>query len=415
LFQGLGLDVFFNTAEGTNWLNGFRSGGNPSVNQSGFKKILARFRTLKEKNLITSEDLTTDTATLTQKMASGNVGVFRRSLDTSLVNSAAASYVALPFFGESADESCLFTYPVFSIALTKKSAIDQTKFKATQTLLEAMFSKEAQNKLNTAGEGLISYNKDVSLSHSQVMDNIQDEISSGKYFIRAINSNSFAVFKKALTMLVMDNSSDDNIISYIDSHLYQTIDTTTIATSDKEAPYALDASLCSPAGSIVSNTLASYMKACGMVVDSKEIAASLYKGDYNMLDIKALLFSDQLYEGALTKDQLLSLVENAIYASTTFANGSSEPLMIYPVLGGFTAKVREDGQVLELFDSNGAKLKDGEKYSVVISSLTYQALGFLSYQSIGDFTVMEMDLPTAFAKAWVSNGKLSSAVSYWSL
>ncbi|MCI2068053.1 MAG: extracellular solute-binding protein [Bacilli bacterium] len=413
VLEGLGLQDFFTTPEGVSWLTKFKNGEAKSVDEAGFKKIFAKVRELKEKKFLTQEDIEADYGSLAAGIVAGNVAMARLSLDGTISTSASAgTYVALPFFGSDSSSNWIYTYPVFSLAMTKKAAVDSRKLKAATKVMETMFSSEAEELLNKSGEGLISYNG-VSLSHTATMDNIQKEIAEGRCFIRTMNSNTFVTFKETLRKIIIDGADDDALISYLNSNLFTALNDDIIAQSSIYAPYELNKDMCSPFGSIVAKTICNPFDAEYSMIDYKEIAASLYIGEYTKADVNAMVISDSLYVGDLTRAEIQRVVEAGLVGSTTYRYGGVEPLMIYPILGNLKAKLSNDASLLNLQDKDGLAIDDYKTHTMVISSQAYKAVRYIYPFAGAKFTLAKTNLMDTFLSAWLKQTALDNYDTYF--
>lgn len=413
IVEGFGLQDFFLTPNGVSWLNSFKNNEAKTVDEAGFKKVLAKIRELKDKNLLTKEDMENDNLSLSAALAAGNVAMTRLSLDGTISTSASnGTYVALPFFGSDSSSNWLFTYPVFSVAMTKKAAIDERKFKAATEVINAMFSQGAEELLNKSGEGLISYNG-VPLTHTSTMDNVQKEIAEGRCFIRTMNSNTFSVFKETLSQLIIDNADDETLISYLNNNLFKALDNQIVATANLSATFELDKNMVSPFGSIVAKTICPVFSADYSMIDYKEIAASLYKGTYAKADVNAMILNDSLYVADLTRAEIERTVEAGLIGSTTYRYGGLEPLMIYPVLGNLKAKLDQTASLLNLYGKDGSSIDDSVTHKMVISSQAYQAVNYIYPFAGAKFTPANAKLMDSFLNGWIKQTYLENYDNYF--
>ena len=100
--------------------------------------------------------------------------------------------VILPYFGETAQDNWLLTYPMCQVAVSRSVEEDEAKKNAVMEVLMAIFSEEGQ-KAVAAGAPVLSYNKEVSISPSPVLQYAQDCIDSNHLYMRLASTEIFAI------------------------------------------------------------------------------------------------------------------------------------------------------------------------------------------------------------------------------
>lgn len=412
IMEGFGASLL--TGEGASWLSSFEAGKAQSVDRALFGKLAQILRRLRDAEILTQQDLDTDSAAASEMLVEGKTAMVRKTSDEQFDSSGAHRYAALPFFGETESDNWLCTYPVFSLAMSKGAKENTELRTACETVLSVMFSEKGQILLNESGEGLISYNEGINLPLSGSMESVRGLIEQGKCFIRVLNSNTFSANNQALTALIADGAGDEEFCDILDETLFRKPDTTRVASSEITASSDLDANLCSPSGSVVAQVLLDQMGADCAVIDVKEAPTTIYRGDYTQADISAVVPASDVYVGTLTTEELFRLLSDCVLCSTTFRSGAVEPILDYPALAGITVTMEKDGTVTGVSMDNG---ENGKQWGslVAVSGNVYAALALQDEGLAGLFRPTGKNLRQAFTEGFRETGSLPEPVSYFSV
>lgn len=98
----------------------------------------------------------------------------------------------LPYFGETANDSWLLTYPMCQAAVSNTVAQDEAKLAAVLKVLGAVYSAEGQSKL-AAGGAVLSYNKEVNITSSTSLEHVADVISANHLYMRLASTEIFRI------------------------------------------------------------------------------------------------------------------------------------------------------------------------------------------------------------------------------
>ncbi len=78
----------------------------------------------------------------------------------------------LPFFQENG-EKWLMTTPYFQVALNRDLAQDETRRKKAMKVLDTMLSEDAQSRIISDGQDLLSYSQDVDLKLTEYLKDVK--------------------------------------------------------------------------------------------------------------------------------------------------------------------------------------------------------------------------------------------------
>ena len=414
LLEGFGAAGFLGTDEGRAWRAEFESGKASSVDAEGFAQMMEVLCRLRDAGIITDDDISSSPIDVSTQMNLGQSAITLKASDGVLNPNSSYSFVALPYFGETEEDSCLFTYPVFSIAMSKDAAGDSSREQACSEVLSAMFGEEAQNILDAGTEGLVSYSKGIELPLSSSMESVLPLVEAKRYYIRTMNSNTFSAASKTMQALVTGADSS-SLVDTLNESLFTVTEPTEIGTSKVAASSKRDASMCSPAGSVIAQALRSQTGSDIAVIDSREALSPIYQGTYTDIDLQAVAWNGPVYTGRLTGTQVRELLDEGIICSTTFSQGSTEPLVDYPALAGILLTMQKDGTIVRIDDSSGSELADDATYSVTISDRIRSALKVRGSDLLGSFSKQDKDLVTYLGDQLASADGLASAEEYYAV
>lgn len=412
LLEGFGLGPLRQSAAGRRWLADFEAGTADSIDAESFGRVADTLRLLCSRGLLTQEDLNTDAGDIGALLTSGRAAMFRCSSDETFDPTGANHCVALPFFGATAADSVLYTYPVFSVAMNKQLTEENgERAAAAGEVLAAMFSAGAQQVLNRSGEGLISYNTNVHLALSPAMRSVHELIDSGRCFIRTLNSNSFATGSAALQALI-DGADNDAFLRLVSGSLFAQASPQYVADSNLAASDALDHQLCCPAASVIAQVLQKQTGADCAVIDVKEAPAPIYKGACTDADINAIVAASSVYTASLSGAQLTQLIDTCLLSSTTFYGNAIEPLLEYPAVAGLTVHMQKDGTVTALRYASGVYNADAVS-RVAVSGNVYAALRAQDSPLAALFAGSDRTLKQYFTDGFRADGRLPQPQEYF--
>ena len=403
LLEGHAIASYFETPAGLAWRRSFEEGTAASVDREAFGAIADTLRTMVDHRILTKLDLSSDVNAVSDMMIRGQAAMGRKSSDELFDASNSYSYTALPMFGKAPSDSRLFTYPVFCLAMAKDAQSSSARRKACEKVLSVMLSPEAQKILNSNGEGLISYCRGVKLPLSASLAEAEPLIGEGKYFLRLLNSNSFVAMKNAVAALVA-GADNKTFCDLLDRELFAKKAETKAGSSNIEARNELDEHCCSPAGSVLSEIVRQQTGADATVIDSREAAAPIYRGDFTESDVDALVLNGGVYAAELSGFELRRLLQICVDYTTVFPVGYIEPYIDYPALAGVAITIKKDGLLTGASGPDGSLLGDGGLFKTAVSERIYNALTVSGTGLAAKFSKQGQDLPQC-VHGWFAKGQ----------
>ena len=404
LLEGNAIASYFETPAGLDWRRSFEEGTAVSVDRQAFGAIADTLRTMVDHKILTQLDLSSDINSVSDLIIRGQAAMGKKSSDELFDASNSYHYAALPMFGKTPADSRLFTYPVFCLAMAKDAQNSPARRKACEKLLSVMLAPEAQKILNSNGEGLISYCRGVKLPLSASLAKAEPLIDEGKYFLRLLNSNSFTAMKDAVSALVA-GADNKTFCDLLDRELFAKKAGTKAGSSNIEVRNELDEHCCSPAGGVLSEIVRREVSADAAVIDSREAAAPIYRGDFTESDVDALVLKGGVYAAELSGFELRRLLQICVDYTTIFPVGYIEPYIDYPALAGVDMTIKEDGTLTNTVDLRGRQITDGGLFKTAISERIRNALAVSDPGFAAKFAKQDQDLPQC-VHGWFAKGQL---------
>ena len=375
LIEGCGMGDFFLTERGEGWTADFLSGKNMSFDIQGLIQAGARLNTLIERRILKKEDLFERNDDIYSEMTASRAAMGRFSTDRHIPASSRNDYVALPCFGENEADNVLFSYPIFSLALSRQLAQSPEKEKLARRVLAVMLSEEAQNILNEEGEGLFSYIPSIHLPLSRPLKSIEPYISQGRYIMRVLTSRTFAASVDTLhDMFESPHTPEEFSVLFRQYSMPENEDVSLGIRVPKTISNSI-VDLVSPAASVLADALRVQSGADFACIDTREILSPIYSTmSLKPQEIDSLMLNSRLYMLYLHPKELEKLFTTLLYATTVFEYGDIEPLIRFPAFSGLAVRINRTPRVSELIPQDSPQLDPGKKYTLLISGNIFHAM-----------------------------------------
>ena len=391
VLEGSTIASYFDTVEGAAWYRSFVDGTASSFGASELSLMYNSLLDLIDNGYVNEADLT-DTAQ-TAAFTSGNALMYTRSTDDGHASINKFELLCLPYYGETAEDGRLFSYPVFSTGLSKALNDDPELYEAAKEVLTAMFSEKGENLIGTNAEGLISYNG-YSLPLQSSMDFVKPLIDDDKCFIRLMNSNTFSTLVNAVYEVVKNNASLEQFSSIINDNIFKKVEPKVIGTSSFNATNERDTDMNAPAGSIIAKAVKSSTNTAIAIIDIREVASPIYMGKLTDKDIDAIVFQDTIYTGNINGADLKKILNSLILATTTFTVSSIEPYIDYAAIAGLIVTMKPDGTIIKVSDADGNLIDDNASYAIAVSGRIFSAISNFNNTIAPSFTKISETLPS---------------------
>lgn len=321
---------------------------------------------------IEPEDTEMDFSTMKSALVEGKAAIIRGTASDCAVlrKEEGMNTVMLPYFGETAEDNWLLTYPTCQVAVNRTVAQDKAKNEAVMQVLEAMFSEEGQRHV-AVDNAVLSYNKNVDIEINDVFSQVLDCISSNHLYIRLASAEMFSISKNVVQKMIHGE--------YGAREAYKDFNTQLTTAKEAEASEWITKQKTgyedafgengSPAASSVANTLRRKWGSEVAIGYSSVVTAPVFAGDYTRQQLNWLLANREIMRnGQLTGTEVKALMEWLVNVKEDGSNPIRHENLI-PVTSGmeYTLTDNRDGTyTLDEITMNGIPLDENTVYSVMM-------------------------------------------------
>ena len=363
------------TMEGMLWRNAYENETADApigLDEKVWPVVFEKFEQYMKDTEIRPEDTEMDFSTMKSALMDGKAAIIRGTASNCVTfrEDEGMNTVMLPYYGDTAEENWLLTYPTCQVALNKDLEQDQAKKDAVMQVLEAMFSEEGQRCV-AADNAVLSYNKNVDIEINDVFSQVMDCINSNRLYMRLASAEMFAISQKVVQNMITG--------TYDAKEAYQDFHAQLIAAGDDETPDVVTGQKTaydyafgkngSPAASAVVNTLQSQYGSDIAIGYSSVVTAPVFEGDYTEQQLNWLVANrEAMRSGQLTGVEVKNLMEWLVNVKADGSNPIRHDNLI-PVTSGMEYQLTDHGDgtyTLGEIRVNGKPLDENAVYTVAI-------------------------------------------------
>ena len=334
--------------------------------------VFENFEQYMQDTMIQPEDVEMYHSAMKSALIEGEAAIIRGTANDCAVlrRDEGMNTVMLPYYGETAEDSWLLTYPSCQVAVNKDVAQDEAKNEAVMQVLDAMFSEEGQHHVAT-NNAVLSYNKNVDFEINEVFSEVMDCINRNHLYIRLASTEMFAISRDVVQKMICGE--------YDAAGAYEDFNAQLLTIQDAYVPEIVTTQTAgyayafgdngSPAASAVVNTLRRQWGSDVAIGYSSVITASVFAGDYTQTQLNWLLANRlALRSGELTGAELKDLMEWLVNQKEDGSNPIRHDNLL-PVTSGMEYGIIDNGDGIYTLDNitiNGAALDESAVYSVMM-------------------------------------------------
>ena len=309
---------------------------------------------------------------VTQPFRSGETAMFRNTaaLADNIKAEDGINCVVLPYFGETAEDNWLLTYPMCQVAVSKQVEEDAAKKEAVMEVLLAIFSEEGQKHV-AAGTSVLSYNKEVKITPTPVLQYVQECIERNHLYMRLASTEVFAISQDVGHKMMTGEYDAQAAYKEFDRQLthYVNPEAETVLIT-QETAYSNDFGVH---GSQAASSLMNTLRAGNddeIAIGYASVASSpIFAGEYTMQQVKWIMtFRNALYRGEYTGAEVRRIMEWLVNVKEDGSNPIHHRNQM-PVTSGleYTVTEVERGKFrLEGITVDGKPLDDDATYTVLL-------------------------------------------------
>ena len=304
-------------------------------------------------------------------------------------------------------EKWLMTTPYFQVALNRDLTQDETRRKKAMKVLNTMLSEDAQNRIISDGQDLLSYSQDVDMQLTEYLKDVKPVIKENHMYIRIASNDFFSVSKDVVSKMISGEYDAGQAYQSFNSQLLEekAVSENVVLDSQKSYSNYFHSSGGNAAYSVMANTLRGIYGTDVLIATGNSFTGNVLKAGYtekmagNMIMPNDLLAYSSKMSGAELKETVRNFIEGCQGGFIPFNRGS------LPVVSGISVEIKEtsDGYILSKVTKDGKKVQDNDTFTVTCLATLQHMEAYLAADSAvfegGDTSVKDTWME------YVSDGK----------
>ena len=356
---------------------------------------------------LTADDLAQTYDAVMDLFRNGEVAMyFGSSAGVKMFQDEGIDTIFLPFFSQNG-EKWIMTTPYFQVALNRDLEQDTARREKAMKVLNVMLSEEAQSRIISDGQDLLSYSQNVPLRMTEYMKDVRDVVEENHMYIRIASNDFFAISKDVVSKMIAGEYTAQQAYRAFNAQLLAEetpADDEIVLTSGKSYSNVFHANGGNAAFSVMANTLRGVYGTDVLLATANSFTGSVLQADYtqkmaaSMIMPNGLMSRRRTMTGAELKETVRAFVEGCEGGFVPFNRGS------LPVVSGIAVEVKEasGSYTLTGITRNGQPLRDDDTVTVTCLATKKQMAALLASES-GAFTGGDQQVKSTWTE-YVSGG-----------
>ena len=356
---------------------------------------------------LTADDLAQTYDPVMDLYRNGEVAMyFGSSAGVKMFQDEGIDTIFLPFFSQNG-EKWIMTTPYFQVALNRDLEQDTARREKAMKVLNVMLSEEAQSRIISDGQDLLSYSQNVPLRMTEYLKDVRDVVEENHMYIRIASNDFFAVSKDVVSKMIAVEYTAQQAYRAFNARLLAEetpADDEIVLTSGKSYSNVFHANGGNASFSVMANTLRGVYGTDVLLATANSFTGSVLQADYNkkmaasMIMPNSLMSRQRTITGAELKETVRAFVEGWEGGFVPFNRGS------LPVVSGIAVEVKEasGSYTLTGITRNGQPLRDDDTVTVTCLATAKQMTPLLADKS-GAFTGGDQQVKSTWTE-YVSGG-----------
>ena len=335
---------------------------------------------------LTADDLALNYDDVTGMFRNGEVAMyFGSSAGVKMFQDEGIDTIFLPFFSQNG-EKWIMTTPYFQIALNRDLEQDTARREKAMKVLNVMLSEQAQNRIVSEGQDILSYSQNVPLRLTEYLKDVRSVVEENHMYIRIASNDFFAVSKDVVSKMIAGEYTAQQAYRAFNARLLAEetpADDEIVLTSGKSYSNVFHANGGSASFSVMANTLRGVYGTDVLLATANSFTGSILRADYNkkmaasMIMPNGLMSRQRTMTGAELKETVRAFVEGCEGGFVPFNRGS------LPVVSGIAVEVKEasGSYTLTGITRNGQPLRDDDTVTVTCLAAEKQMEALLASES----------------------------------
>ena len=317
---------------------------------------------------LSRDDLDMDYDAVMDMFKSGKLAMyFGSSAGVKMFRDQGIDTTFLPFFQQNG-EKWLMTTPYFQVALNRDLTKDETRREKAMKVLNTMLSEDAQNRIISDGQDLLSYSQDVDMHLTKYLKDVKPVIEENHMYIRIASNDFFSVSKDVVSKMISGEYDAGQACQSFHSQLLNEKSTSEKVVLDSPKSYSnrFHSNGGNAAYSVMANTLRGIYGTDVLIATGNSFTGNVLKAGYTEKMAGSMIMPNSLsaysckMTGAELKETVRNFVEGYEGGLTPFNRGS------LPVVSGISVEIKEtdDGYTLKEVKKDGKTVQDKDTFTV---------------------------------------------------
>ena len=345
---------------------------------------------------LSRDDLDMDYDAVMDMFKSGKLAMyFGSSAGVKMFRDQGIDTTFLPFFQQNG-EKWLMTTPYFQVALNRDLTKDETRREKAMKVLNTMLSEDAQNRIISDGQDLLSYSQDVDMHLTKYLKDVKPVIEENHMYIRIASNDFFSVSKDVVSKMISGEYDAGQAYQSFHSQLLNEKSTSEKVVLDSPKSYSnrFHSNGGNAAYSVMANTLRGIYGTDVLIATGNSFTGNVLKAGYTEKMAGSMIMPNSLsaysckMTGAELKETVRNFVEGYEGGMTPFNRGS------LPVVSGISVEIKEtdDGYTLKEVKKDGKTVQDKDTFTVTCLATPQHMEAYPADEHVG------FDAGTSFVK-----------------
>ena len=368
--QGLSASEL-SSVDGRKWRTSYSDPGNTTregLDSTVWPEAFERMERFIRDTGLSRDDLEMNYDDIVELYQSGKLAMyFGTSAGVKMFQDQGINTTFLPFFQENG-EKWLMTTPYFQVALNRDLTQDETRRTKAMKVLSTMLSEDAQNRIISDGQDLLSYSQDVDIHLTEYLKDVKPVIEENHMYIRIASNDFFSVSKDVVSKMISGEYDAGQAYQSFQTQLLdeKTTSEKVVLNSEKSYSNRFHSSGGNEAYSVMANTLRGIYGTDVLIATVNSFTGNVLKAGYTEKMAGDMIMPNSLsaysckMNGAELKETVRNFVEGYPGGFLPFNRGS------LPVFSGISVELMEteDGYTVRKVTKDGKKVQDNDTFTV---------------------------------------------------
>ena len=336
---------------------------------------------------LSRDDLDMDYDAVMDMFKSGKLAMyFGSSAGVKMFRDQGIDTTFLPFFQQNG-EKWLMTTPYFQVALNRDLTKNETRREKAMKVLDTMLSEDAQNRIISDGQDLLSYSQDVDMHLTKYLKDVKPVIEENHMYIRIASNDFFSVSKDVVSKMISGEYDAGQAYQSFHSQLLNEESTSEKVVLDSPKSYSnrFHSNGGNAAYSVMANTLRGIYGTDVLIATGNSFTGNVLKAGYTEKMAGSMIMPNSLsaysckMTGAELKETVRNFVEGYEGGLTPFNRGS------LPVVSGISVEIKEtdDGYTLKEVKKDGKTVQDKDTFTVTCLATSQHMEAYPADEHVG--------------------------------